>query len=96
MLVAATGFGFEHKDIMFAHFVIFVAGFHDVGCLGGAGSKIWERIRGQPPNEQVQPVPPTGIPEAGPGRGRGRSRGRGAVPGGRALHGLLSSRPQIR
>lgn len=98
MLVAATGFGFEHKDIMFAHFVIFVAGFHDVGYLGGAGSKIWERIRGQPPNEQVQPVPPTGIPEAGPGRGggRGRSRGRGAVPGGRALHRLLSSRPQLR
>lgn len=33
MLVAATGVGFGHEDLVFAHFVIFVAGFHGVGYL---------------------------------------------------------------
>lgn len=54
-------------------------GFHGVGYLGGAGSKIWEIIRGRPSGPE--PVNIDVIPEY-PGGGGGGGAGGGARGGG--------------
>lgn len=92
IIVTMAGYGFEHKDITLAHFVI-LAAVYGAGFIGSIGSNFWEKMRGQPiAQNPVHLIPGSGVS----GRGRGGRRGSGATAGGRSLRNLFRDRVTTR